>query len=135
MYIYFQKLNAEKTGVFNTCPAHLYFEQLPLCFYVYILSAEWRQMRSSLPNPELARLATSNLPRLLLGSKSTSTANKQYTAAWSHQVCLRCPYHHIIFAFSDTCSLYRPLRQASASVPRAIFFRNRKHTMRRAFNV
>ena len=83
MYIYFQKLNAEKTGVFNTCPAHLYFEQLPLCFYVYILSAEWRQMRSSLPNPELARLATSNLPRLLLGSKSTSTANKQYTAAWS----------------------------------------------------
>ena len=83
VYIYFQKLNAEKTGVFNTCPAHLYFEQLPLCFYVYILSAEWRQMRSSLPNPELARLATSNLPRLLLGSKSTSTANKQYTAAWS----------------------------------------------------
>ncbi|XP_072018320.1 uncharacterized protein [Amphiura filiformis] len=42
---------------------------------------EWNRLIASLRDPDLTKLATSNLPSLLMGSKAASTT-KQYLAAW-----------------------------------------------------
>ena len=52
-----------------------------LLFLLFLFSAEWSRLTASLTDPDLVKLATVDLPALLLQPKATSTT-KQYFAAW-----------------------------------------------------
>ncbi|XP_072042790.1 uncharacterized protein [Amphiura filiformis] len=54
--------------------------QLLFCL-LFVFADEWNRLIASLRDPDLTKLATSNLPSLLMGSKAASTT-KQYLAAW-----------------------------------------------------